>query len=64
MSSFPRRLLFFLVAGLVIYYILSRLRIIVLIHLSVWQGLLIAGLTILVLFLLLDHLLFRTRSPR
>ena len=62
--NFSRRLLFVLVAGLVLYFVLSRLRIVVLVHVSLWQGLLITGIIILVLFLVLDHLLFRTRSPR
>lgn len=61
--NFSRRLLFVLVAGLVLYFVLSRLRIVVLVHVSLWQGLLITGIIILVLFLVLDHLLFRTRSP-
>jgi hypothetical protein len=62
--NFTRKLLFFLVVGLVLYYVLSRLRIVVLVHISLWQGLLITAVIIVVLFLVLDHLVFRTRSPR
>lgn len=62
--KFSRTLLFFLIAGLVFYFILSKLHIVVLVHVSLWQGLLITGITILVLFLLVDHLLFRTRSSK
>ncbi|MBN1565141.1 MAG: hypothetical protein JXA10_14955 [Anaerolineae bacterium] len=59
-----RRLLFFLVTGLILYYILSRLRIVVLIHLSLWQGLLAVAVMIIVLFLLLDHLINRNRGNK
>jgi hypothetical protein len=59
-----RQLLFVLVAGLVLYFILSRLHIVVLVHVTLWQGLLIVGIIIVVLFLALDHLLFRTRTPK
>jgi len=62
--NISRKLLFFLVVGLVSYYILSRLRLVVLVHISLWQGLLITGITVVVLFLLVEHLLFRARSPR
>lgn len=58
-----RRLLFFLVTGLVLYFILSRLRMVVLIPLSLGQALLLVGVVILVLFLGLDHLINRDRSP-
>jgi hypothetical protein len=59
-----RRFLFYLVVGLVLYYILSRLRIVVLIHLSLWQGLLLGGIVIAVLFLGLDHLINRDRGRK
>ena len=62
--NISRKLLFFLVVGLVSYFILSRLRLVVLVHVSLWQGLLITGLAIVVLFLLAEHFLFRTRSPK
>jgi hypothetical protein len=62
--NFSRKLLFFVVAGLVLYFILSRLNIVILVHVSLWQGLLITAIIIIVLFLVLDHLLFRTRSPK
>lgn len=62
MQRFSRKLLFFLVAGLVLYYVLSRLNIVVLIHVSLWQALLIVAVVIVVLFLGLEHLLFRDRS--
>jgi hypothetical protein len=62
--NISRKLLFFLIVGLVSYFILSRLRLVVLVHVSLWQGLLITGIAIVVLFLLVEHLLFRTRTPR
>jgi hypothetical protein len=62
--NFSRKLLFFVVTGLVLYFILSRLHIVILVHVSLWQGLLITAIIIIVLFLALDHLLFRTRSPK
>ncbi|MCD4686942.1 MAG: hypothetical protein K8S97_13510 [Anaerolineae bacterium] len=55
--------MFFLVTGLVLYFILSRLRLVVLIHLSLGQALVVVGMVILVLFLGLDHLINRDRSP-
>jgi len=61
--NFSRKLLFVLITGLVLYFILSRLRLVVLVHVWLWPGLLITGIIIVVLFLALDHLLFRTRSP-
>lgn len=64
MQRISRRLLFYLVAGLVLYYILSRLRIVVLVHVSLWQGLLAVAVIILVLFLLLDHLINASRGRR
>lgn len=54
-----RRLLFVLVAGLVLYYIVSRLRLVVLVHISLWQALIVTGVVIVVLFLALDHLVNR-----
>jgi hypothetical protein len=57
-----RRVLFVLVAGLVLYFILSRLRIVVLVHVSLWQALLITAVVIAVLFLVLDHLINRDRG--
>jgi len=62
--NISRKLLFSLVVGLVSYFILSRLRLVVLVHVSLWQGLLITGIAIVVLFLLVEHFFFRTRSPR
>jgi hypothetical protein len=62
MERISRRLLFVLVAGLVLYYILSRLRIVVLVHVSLWQALFIVAAIIVVLFLALDHLINRTRG--
>ena len=59
-----RRLLFYLVSGLVAYYVLSRLRIVVLIHLSWWQSLLAVAVVIVVLFLLLDHFINRNRGSK
>jgi hypothetical protein len=62
MERISRRLLFFLVAGLVLYYILSRLRIVVLVHVSLWQAFFIVAAIIIVLFLALDHLINRDRG--
>ena len=56
-----RRLLFVLVVGLVLYYLVSRLRIVVLVHISLWQALIVTGVIIVVLFLALDHLINRER---
>jgi hypothetical protein len=62
--NFSRKLLFFVVAGVVLYFIVSRLHIVVLVHVSLWQGLLFTAIVILVLFLGLDHLLFRDRGSK
>jgi 4-amino-4-deoxy-L-arabinose transferase-like glycosyltransferase len=62
MERISRRLLFFLVAGLVLYYLLSRLRIVVLVHVSLWQALVIVAAVIVMLFLALDHLINRDRG--
>jgi hypothetical protein len=62
MQRISRRLLFYVVTGLVLYFILSRLHFVVLIHLSLGQALLLVGAVIAVLFLGLDHLLNRDRG--
>lgn len=62
MQRISRRLLFFLAAGLVLYFVLSRLRLVVLIHVSLGQALVIVAIVIVVLFLGLDHLINRTSS--
>lgn len=62
--NFGRRMLFVLVAGLVLYFLLSRLRLVVLVHVSLGQALLVTAAVILVLFLALDHLLFGRRRSR
>ncbi|NDJ75255.1 MAG: hypothetical protein GYB65_03260 [Chloroflexi bacterium] len=62
MQRFPRWLLLALVAGVVLYFLLSRLRFVVLVHISFWQALLIVGIVIVVLFVGLDHLLNRNRG--
>lgn len=62
MERVSRRLLAVLVTGLVLYYILSRLNIVVLVHVSLWQALIIVAVIIVVLFLVLDHLLNRDRG--
>jgi hypothetical protein len=62
MQRISRRLLFVLVAGLVLYYILSRLQIVVLVRVSLWQALFIVAVIIVVLFLALDHLINRGRG--
>ena len=64
MRQLARKALFFLIVGMVLYYVLTRLRIVVLVHVSLWQGLLFMGIVIAVLFLGIDHLLFRDRTPR
>ncbi|MBN1681296.1 MAG: hypothetical protein JW966_13515 [Anaerolineae bacterium] len=60
MQRISSRLLFVLVAGAVLYLIVSRLRIVVLVHVSLWQALLITAVVIIVVFLLLDHLINRS----
>jgi hypothetical protein len=62
MERISRRLLFVLAAGLVLYYLLSRLRIVVLVHVSLWQALVIVAAIIVALFLALDHLINRDRG--
>ena len=62
MQRISRKLLFVLVAGLVLYYLLSRLRIVVLVDVSLGQALLIVAVIIVVLFLGLDHLINRDRG--
>jgi len=64
MPRISRKLLFILVAGLVLYIVVSKLHIVVLVHVSLWQGLLAVAITIVVLFLAVDHLLNREREPR
>lgn len=61
MKRISRRLLFTLVAGLVLYFVLSRLRLVVLIHVSLGQALIIVTVVIVVLFLVVDHLLNQER---
>jgi hypothetical protein len=57
-----RKLLFFVVLALVLYIIISKLHIVVLVSISLWQALIAVAVITVVLFLLLDHLLNRDKS--
>lgn len=63
MSRVSRKLIFAVILALVLYYLLSRLRLVVLLHVSLWQGLIFVGVVVLVLFLIVDHLLNAERRP-
>lgn len=61
MAPFSRRLLLLIALLLVFGLVWSRVRILLTVSLSLWQALLLFGIGVLVVFLILDHLLNRTR---
>lgn len=61
MARMSRQLLLLIAILLVGWLVWSRVRILLTVSLTLWQGLLLFGVAVLVIFLLLDHLINRTR---
>lgn len=60
--NIPRKYIFLAVLIILFALIWSKLRIVVFVNLSLWQAVLIFGVTAVVLFLIIDHLINRSRD--
>jgi hypothetical protein len=62
MRRVSRTLIVVIAAVLIFALVWPKVRIVFLINLSLWQAMLIFGLAVLVVFLVLDHFLNRSRD--
>lgn len=62
MQNLSRKFIFLTVIIILFALVWSKLRIVVFVGLSLWQAVLIFGVTAVVLFLIIDHLINRSRD--
>jgi uncharacterized protein (DUF983 family) len=60
--NIPRRYIFLAIVIVLFALVWSKLRVVLFINLSLWQAVLIFGGTAVVLFLVIDQLINRTRD--
>jgi hypothetical protein len=60
--NIPRKYIFLAVIIVLFALIWSKLRVVLFINLSLWQAILIFGGTAVILFLVIDHLINRSRD--
>lgn len=62
MARIPRKYIFLAAVIVLFAFIWSKLRIVVFVGLSLWQAIVIFSIVAIVLFLVIDHLINRTRE--